>query len=191
MDRHRFGEQIIEAEADVLHHHKGHKAGAEQQQDGFDNLHPGGGEHAAKEDVKHHQHADQHDRNVVVEAEQQLDKLTRADHLGDEVERHHHQRTAGGEGADRPLLKTIGRYVGKRVAPEVTQAFGDKKQNNRPADEEAERVDQPIVAGGVNQRGNAEERGRRHKVAGNRQPVLETGDIAARGVVVAARTYAF
>jgi Na+(H+)/acetate symporter ActP len=40
----RFGKQIIEAEADVLHHHKGHKAGAEQQQNRFDNpiMSPGG-----------------------------------------------------------------------------------------------------------------------------------------------------
>ena len=191
MHRHRFGEQIIEAEADVLHHHKGHKAGAEQQQDRFDNLYPGGGEHAAEQHVQHHQHADQHHRNVVVEAEQQLDELTGANHLRNQIQRHHHQRTAGGEGADRPLLQAVRRYVGKGVTAEVTQAFGDQKQNNRPADEEAERIDQSIVAGGVDQRRNAEERGRGHKVAGNRQPVLEAGNIAASGVVIAARTYAF
>lgn len=38
--RHRFAEQIVEAKADVFHHHKGHKAGTEQQQHGFDNLYP-------------------------------------------------------------------------------------------------------------------------------------------------------
>lgn len=37
---HRFAEQIVEAKTDVLHHHKGHKAGTEQQQNGFDNLYP-------------------------------------------------------------------------------------------------------------------------------------------------------
>ena len=123
---------------------------------------------------------------MVVEAEQQLNQLTRADHLGDEVERHYHQRTAGGKGANRPLFETIRGHVGKRVAAEVTQAFGDQEQNNRPADEETERVDQPVVAGGVNQCGNTEKRGRRHKVAGNRQTVLKTGNVAASGVVVAA-----
>lgn len=40
MYRHRFGEQIIEAKADVFHHHKGHEAGTEQQQYGFDDLYP-------------------------------------------------------------------------------------------------------------------------------------------------------
>ena len=145
VDRHRFGKQIIEAEPDVLHHHKGHKAGAEQQQYRFDDLYPGGGQHAAEQDIHHHQHADQHHRDVVVQAEQQLDQFACADHLGDQIERHYHQRTAGGEGANRPLLQAIGGDVSKGIAPQVTQALGNQEQNDWPADEEPEGVDQAII----------------------------------------------
>ncbi len=91
MYRHRFGEQIVETKADVLHHHKGHKAGAEQQQYRFDDLHPGGRQHAAEQHVHHHQYANQHHGNVVVQAKQQLNQLTRADHLRDQIQRDHHQ----------------------------------------------------------------------------------------------------
>ena len=127
---------------------------------------------------------------MVVEAEQQFDKLTRAHHLSNQVQRDYHQRAAGGEHADWPLLQSVGGHIGKGIAAEVTQAFGNQEQDDRPADEEAERVDQPVVAGGVDQRGDAEERRRRHKVTGNRQPVLEAGNVAAGGVVIVTRTYA-
>lgn len=55
----------------TFHHHKGHKAGTEQQRHGFDNLHQVV-IHAAEQDVHHHQHADQHHRRIV-KAKQQLD----------------------------------------------------------------------------------------------------------------------
>ena len=73
VDRHRLGKQVIEAEADVLHDHKGHKAGAAQQQNRFNNLHPGSRQHAAEQDIEHHQHANQHYGDMVIKAEQQLD----------------------------------------------------------------------------------------------------------------------
>ena len=84
------------------------------------------------------------------------------------------------------MLKAIRGDVSEGVAPEVTQAFGDQEQNNRPADQETEGVNQSVVAGGVDQRRNTEEGGGRHKVAGNRQPVLKAGNISARGIVIAA-----
>jgi Na+(H+)/acetate symporter ActP len=34
----------------------------------FDNLHPGGRQHAAEQDIEHHQDAHQHHRNVIVKA---------------------------------------------------------------------------------------------------------------------------
>ncbi len=185
MHRHGFAEQIIEAKADVFHHHKGHKTCAEQQQYRFDDLHPRGGEHAAKQHVHHHQHADQHHRDVVVQAEQQFDQLACAHHLGDQIQRHHHQRTARRQHADRPLLQTIRSHVRKGVFTEVTQAFRNQEQDNRPAHQEAQRVDQPVVAGGKHQRRNPEKRRRRHIVARNRQAVLKTGDVAARRIIIA------
>ena len=82
---------------------------------------------------------------MVVQAEQQLDQFARADHLGDQIECHHHQRTAGGEGTNRPLLQAIGGDVSKGIAPQVTQALGNQEQNDRPADKEAEGVDQAVI----------------------------------------------
>ena len=138
MYRHRFGEQIIEAKADVLHHHKGHKAGTEQQQYGFDDLYPGGRQHAAKQNVHHHQHANQYDSDVIVQTKQQLNQLTCTNHLRDQIQRNHHQGTTGGQNTDWPLLQTIRRNVCKGVTTQVTQTLSNQEQNNWPADQEAE-----------------------------------------------------
>src|SRR3990167_5673452 len=90
-----FGEQQTEVKVDVLHHHQGHEAGTGEQHDRLDDLHPGGGQHAAEQHVEHHQHAHQNHRDVVVEAEQQLNQLAGTYHLRDQVEGHHYQRAAG------------------------------------------------------------------------------------------------
>ena len=100
-------------------------------------LYPGGRQHAAEQDVHHHQHADQHYRNVIVKAKQQLDQFTCAHHLGDKVKRHHHQRTTGRKNTNRPLFQTVRGHIGKGVATEVTQTFGNQEQNDRPAYQEA------------------------------------------------------
>jgi hypothetical protein len=65
---------------------------AEKQHAGLDDLHPGRRDHAAEGDIDHHQDADDENRDVVVEAEEQLDQLAGADHLGDQVEDHDDQR---------------------------------------------------------------------------------------------------
>ena len=128
---------------------------------------------------------------MVVQAEQQLDQFTRAHHLRNQIQRHHHQRTAGGEGANRSLLQAIRGHVGEGVAAQIAQALGNQEQNDRPADEEAEGVNQAVIAGGVDQRGDPEERGGGHKVTRNRQPVLEAGNVAACGVVIVTGAHAF
>ncbi len=89
------------------------------------------------------------------------------------------------------LLQAVGGHVGEGIAAQVAQALGDQEQNDRPADEEADGVDQAVIAGGVDQRGDPEERGGGHEVAGDRQAVLEAGDVAACGVVVLAGAHAF
>lgn len=73
---------------------------------------------------------------MVVEAEQQLDQLAGADHLRDQVERHHHQRAAGRQGADLLLLEAVGGDVGEGVLAQVAQALGDEEEDDRPADQE-------------------------------------------------------
>ena len=137
--------------------------------------------------VDHHQHADDDDRDPVVEAEQQLDQLAGADHLRDQVEGHDDQRAAGREDADRRLPEPERGDVGEGELAEVAQPLGDQERDDRPADQEADRVDQAVIAGGINQARDAEERGRRHVVAGDREAVLEAGDAAAGGVEVRGR----
>ncbi len=128
--------------------------------------------------------ADDHDRHPVFEAEQQLDELARADHLGDQIEGHDDQRARGREGADRRLLEAVAGHVGEGELAEVAQAFGHQEGDDGPADEEADRVDQAVVAGGHHRGGDAEERRGRHVVARDRQAVLEARDATAGGVEV-------
>jgi hypothetical protein len=176
---HALGKQRLGAEAELRQHHEGHEGHARQQQAGLDDLHPGGGRHAAEQHVDHHQRADDDHGHPVFQAEQQLDELARADHLCDQVEGHHHQRARSREGADRRLLEAVARHVGKGELAQVAQALGHQEGDDGPAHQEADGVDQAVVAGGHHGRRNAQERGRRHVVAGNRQAVLEAGDAAA------------
>ncbi len=186
----RFTEQGADVEVDRLHHHDGHEAGSGEQHHRLDDLHPGGGQHAAKQYVEHHQDADQHHGHMVLQAEQQLDELAGTDHLGDQVEGDHHQRAAGGESAHLGLLEAIGGHVGKGVLAEVAQPLRDQEQDDGPAHQKADGVDKTVVAGGVDQRRDAEERGGRHVVTGDGQTVLEAGDAPAGGVVVGGRAVA-
>ena len=187
MDLDRLGEQRVEVEAELGQHQQRHQRRAAEQQRRLDDLHPGGGDHAAEGDVDDHQHADDDDRPEIGQAEQQLDQLPGADHLRDQVEGDRDQRAGRRHRADRRRLQAIGGDVGEGEAAEVAQRLGHQEHDDRPADKEADRVDQAVVAGGEDQRGNAEERGRRHVVAGDREAVLEAGDAAAGGVEVLGR----
>ena len=158
-----------------------------EQQAGLDDLHPGGRRHAAEQHVDHHQRADDDHRDPVLEAEQQLDQLPGADHLRDQVERDDDQRARRREDAHRRLLEAERGDVGEGELAEVAQPLGEQEGDDRPADEEADRVDQPVEAADHHRRRDAEERRRRHVVAGDRQPVLEAGDAAAGGVEVGRR----
>ncbi|SQI29889.1 Uncharacterised protein [Serratia plymuthica] len=85
------------------------------------------------------------------------------------------------------LLQTIRGYVSESIAAKVTQAFGNQEQNDRPADQKADRVNQPVIARGIHQCRNTQERSRRHKVTGDGKTVLQAGDFPPCGVVVLAR----
>ena len=184
LDLDRLGEHRLGAEAEVPQHHEGHERRAAQQQAGLDDLHPGGGCHAAEQHVDHHQRADDDHGDVVLQAEQQLDQLARAHHLGDQVEGHHDERARGREDADRLLLEAEGSHVGEGELAQVAQALGHQESDDRPADQEADGVDQAIKTRSHHGRGNAQERGGRHVVARDGQTVLEAGDAATGGVEV-------
>ncbi|MNY16082.1 hypothetical protein D3C86_1493290 [compost metagenome] len=119
---------------------------------------------------------------MVFQAEQQLDQLPRPDHLHHEVEADHRQRTECGERAHAVLVQPERRNVGEGEAAQVAQPLRHQEGDDRPAHEEADGVDQAVIAIGEDCRRNAEKRGRRHVVASNCQAVLESGDAAATGV---------
>ncbi|MNQ55041.1 hypothetical protein D3C85_691230 [compost metagenome] len=171
----------------MLEHHEGHEAGARKQQDRLDDLHPGSGQHAAEGHVADHERAHQHDGLEVGEAEQQLDQLAGTDHLRHQVHQRHGQGAEGRGQAHRGLFQAIGNHVGKGVLAEVAQAFGDQEQDDRPAGQHAQGVEQAVVAVHEHHRGDAEEGGRADHVAGDRQAVLEAGEAAAGSVEVGGR----
>ena len=183
----RLGEHRFGAEAKPPQDDQGHQGGAGQEEARLDDLDPGRGLHAAERHIDDHQHADDDDRVQVVEAEEQFDELARTDHLRDEVEGDHHKRTDRGENADLGLVETEGGHVRERKLAEVPQPLGDQEENDRPADQEADRVDQTVEAAGEDEAGDAEEGRRRHVVAGDGEAVLKPGDAAARRIEVGGR----
>ena len=182
LGKHGFG-----AETKVPQHHEGHERRTGQQQTGFDDLHPGGGGHAAEQHVHHHQRAHDHHSDVVLQAEQQLDQLACAHHLGDQVEGHHHERAGSGKHADGGLGKAEGSHVGKGELAQVAQTLGHQESDHRPAHQEADGVDEAVKTACHHGSGNTQERRGRHVVACNGQTVLETGDAATAGVEVGGR----
>ena len=118
----------------------------------------------------------------VVEAEQQPDQIAGADHLRDQIERHHRQRPDRRGHAHRRLPQPKRDDVGEGVFAEIAQRLGDQKHHHRPADQESDRVDQAVEPGERDQAGNAKKARRAHVVAGQRESVLQTGNAAAGGI---------
>jgi hypothetical protein len=94
------------------------------------------------------------------ETEQQLDQLTCADHLRDQVEANHDQRRDGRHRPHAVLLEAKCGDVRQRVAPEVAQALGHEQKDDRPAREKGQHVDVGVVPLSVNHGGQSEQ-GRR------------------------------
>ena len=180
-------EQCLEAEAEMRQDQARHQGAAAEQQHRLDDLHPGGGHHAAERDIGHHQHAHEPDGHEVGQAEQQLDQLAGTHQLRDQVEQHDHQRVDAGDQPHRHLREAVGGDVGEGVAAEVAQRLGDQEQDHREADQEADGVDHPVIAGRVDQRRHTQERGGRSVVAGDGEAVLDAAQAAAGRVIVAGR----
>jgi hypothetical protein len=98
-----LAKQRVGVEAKLPEHGQGHEGRTGEQHDRLDDLHPGGGRHAAEEHVTHHQHADDDHGVDVLHPEQHLDQLTGTDHLGDHVESNHNQRAGGSKASHRRL----------------------------------------------------------------------------------------
>ena len=177
-------EQRKRAETELRQRHHRQQERAAQQKHRLDDLHPRRRHHAAEKHVREHDDADDGDRVLVLEAEEQPDEVARADHLRDQIERHDRERADRRSDTDRRLPQPERDDIGERVPSEIAQRLGDEKHHDRPADEKSDRVDEPVEARQRDEAGDAEEARRAHVVAGQREAVLQTRDAAAGGVEV-------
>ena len=187
----RRPQQVADVEGELRQHQDRDQRRAGHEHDGLDDLHPGGALHAADRHVEHHQQADRSDGDrlarVALDAQQQGHQRARADHLGQQVEdRHDHGRDTRGS-AHRALMHPERQRVGHRVLAGVAQQLGDQQQGDQPGDQEADGVQEPVVARQRDDAGDAEERRRRHVVTPDRDAVLDSGEAATAGVEVGGR----
>ena len=178
-----FGEEV--AEESVLapdqDHHQDRGA---HQQDGLDDLHPGGGDHAAEQHVGQHQHAHGDHRHLVVDADQCLDQHAGPDHLRGQVEGGHGDRRDRADDACLLRVVAIGEDVRQRVLADIPARLGDHQQHGDVGDQPAHRVHEAVVTVERDQAGDAEERRRRQVVTRNRPAILQAGNAAAGRVEV-------
>ncbi len=92
-----------------------HHRPADQQDRGLADLHPCRRVHAADRNIGGHEHADADDCKWIGDTEQEPDDLARADHLRNQIQRHHHERSGGGREAHRASLEAIGRPPSAKV----------------------------------------------------------------------------
>src|SRR5690606_10184225 len=78
----------------------------------------------------------------------------------------------------------VGEDVAHGVAAGVAQRFGDQQQRHQPGDQEADGVEEAVVAEEGDGARDAEEGRGRHVVAGDGEPVLEGAELAPAGVEV-------
>ena len=180
----RGAEQRERVERELHQHHEREHERARQQQHGFDDLNPGRGDHAAEEHVRQHHHADDGDGDLVVEAEQQSNQVAGADHLRDQIERHHRQAAGGRRHANRRLLQSERHHIAEREAAKVSERLRDQADDHGPPDEKADGVDEPVEAVEGHHAGDAEKTCRAHVVAGEREAVLQRRDGSAGGIKV-------
>ena len=188
-----FDHDLGQVEPVAPEHPRRHHGGPDQQQAGLDDLHPGGALHAADQHVEDHDQTDDGDHDALGEPvglrdlQQQRDQSARARHLRDQIEQRHDQRGRRGRGADRALAHPERQDVAHREASGVPKQLRDQQQRHQPADQEADRVEEPVVAVQRDGPGDAEERRGGQEVARDGGAVLRAGERVARRVVVRAR----
>jgi hypothetical protein len=133
-------EQFPEAEIEMPQYGKAQQRAAAEQQRRLGDLHPRRRLHSADSDVEDHQYADAGDGEEIVDAEQQLDDLARADHLRDQIEQHDDEASDRGDKPDGSAVKPESGRIGKRIASEIAHPLRHQEQNDRPAREEADGV---------------------------------------------------
>jgi hypothetical protein len=165
-----------------------HHRGPDDEQRGLDDLHPGRAAHAADQHVGDHDDADHRDDERLARlgrhVQEERDEPACARHLGEQVEERDDQRRGGRGRADGALPHPERQHVAHREATGVAQQLRDEQQGDEPRDQEADRVQEAVVAVKRDRTRDAEERGGRQVVAGDRDAVLLAGEPAACGVEV-------
>lgn len=87
-------------------------------------------------------------------------------------------------GTDRALPHAVREDVAHRVAARVAERFGDEEQGDQPGDQEADGVEEAVVAEERDGARDAEEGRGGHVVAGDREAVLEGGELPPARVEV-------
>ena len=82
-------------------------------------------------------------------------------------------------------LEAEGQHVGHGEFARVAHEFGDDEQSDEPGDEEADRVEESVVAVDGDGAADAEEGCGREVVTGDGEAVLRAGELGAAGVEVA------
>ena len=114
-------------------------------------------------------------------------KQARAHHLCDQVEAGHREGAQRRGRTSRLLVHAEREHVGDRVLARVAHPLGEQEQHGQERDQEADRVQEPVESEQEDQAGDAEERRRRHVVAGDGEAVLRAADAASRGPEVGGR----
>ena len=182
MKPHGLLEKPLQAETESPEDADRHDHGPRQQQDRLDHLHPACREHAAEHDVEHHQDTDDADRGRIREAKEQLDELSGAHHLRNQIEEHDHQRARAREQPNRLFVEPVGQNISERVMAEIAERLRDQEQDHRKADEKADRVDHAVVSRRVDECGHAKERRGRCVVTGDGESILPTTQPAIRSI---------
>jgi hypothetical protein len=80
--------------------------------------------------------------------------------------------------------------VRQRVAADIAAGLGDQQQHRDIGDQPADRIHEAVIAIQRDQPGDAEERGRRQIITGDRPAVLQPRHAAARGIEIRRRAHA-
>ena len=176
-------EERAEAEIEFAEDHPTQGEGAAHEEDGFDDLDPSGGEHAAEDHVDEHEDPDADDGWGEGDADELFDDAAGADHLGDHIESGDHESGEGGHGANGSGVEAIGEEIRHGVFAGVAEGFGDEEEDGEIGDEEADGIHEAIVAFEADDAADAEERGGAHVIAGDGEAILPAFDGATGGEV--------
>ena len=109
-------------------------------------MYPRGRQHATKQHVGQHNGANNDDGQFIRQSEYQLDEMTRAHHLCNQVERHHSKRPDRGGHTHRRLTQPKGNDIGERESSKIPEWLSNQEHHDRPADQETNRIDETVKA---------------------------------------------